>query len=100
MSFAIPIKSDNTMMQQRLHGDFHNTQQSPVAGIVPTAPLPVQMTGANMGQNQQQMVMPGFGGGLPPHLQTQQNDDQHSRWSQYQQLWRQHVYMNGRKFFF
>lgn len=30
--------------------------------------------------------------GTLTHVQTQQQDD---RWTQYQQLWRQHVYMNG-----
>ncbi|XP_044734206.1 hepatic leukemia factor isoform X2 [Chrysoperla carnea] len=119
MSFAIPIKSEPAMMQQRTnqihHTDFHNPshqQNGPVpAAIAPTAPitsLPGATTGGNIVANQQQpqhqqIVMPGFGGGLPPHLQTHTNnngstnqDDQQSRWSQYQQLWRQHVYGNNK----
>lgn len=35
-------------------------------------------------------------GTLAPH-QVQAQDEQH-RWTQYQQLWRQHVYMNGTVF--
>lgn len=34
--------------------------------------------------------------GTLTHVQAQVQDQEPHRWSQYQQLWRQHVYLNGK----
>ncbi|KAK9886850.1 hypothetical protein WA026_018499 [Henosepilachna vigintioctopunctata] len=34
--------------------------------------------------------------GTLTHVQAQVQDQEPHRWTQYQQIWRQHVYLNGR----
>ncbi|KAF5277125.1 hypothetical protein FQA39_LY06363 [Lamprigera yunnana] len=69
MSFVVPVKESQKMEYQ-----------------LPPPPV----TGANLVPHQ---VPVGVMQGTLNHIQTVQ--DENNRWTQYHQLWRQHVYMNG-----
>ncbi|XP_071054169.1 hepatic leukemia factor isoform X3 [Onthophagus taurus] len=70
MSFVVPVREPQKMEYQ-----------------LPPPPV----TAPNVGAHQVPVgVMQGT---LQPHIQPGQEEP--NRWSQYQQLWRQHVYMNG-----
>lgn len=68
MSFVVPVKEVQRMEYQ-----------------LPPPPV----SAPNMGAHQ---VPVGVMQGTLTHVQAQ---DEPNRWTQYQQLWRQHVYMNG-----
>ncbi|GJQ70778.1 hypothetical protein Trydic_g706 [Trypoxylus dichotomus] len=70
MSFVVPVREVQKMEYQ----------------------LPPPPVTANVGAHQ---VPVGVMQGTLNHIQAQ---DEPNRWTQYQQLWRQHVYMNGRIF--
>lgn len=70
-SFVVPVKDVQRM----------EYQLPPPAAVAPS-----------MGNHQ---VPVGIMQGTLPHIQAQEEPH---RWSQYQQLWRQHVYMNGMRF--
>lgn len=72
MSFVVPVKEAQRMEYQ-----------------LPPPPVAAPALGGNGAHQVPVGVMQGT---LTPHVQAQ--DEQH-RWTQYQQLWRQHVYMNG-----
>lgn len=72
MSFVVPVKEPQRMEYQ-----------------LPPPPVAAPGLGGNGAHQVPVGVMQGT---LTPHVQAQ--DEQH-RWTQYQQLWRQHVYMNG-----
>lgn len=72
MSFVVPVKEPQRMEYQ-----------------LPPPPVSAPGLGGNGAHQVPVGVMQGT---LTPHVQAQ--DEQH-RWTQYQQLWRQHVYMNG-----
>lgn len=77
MSFVVPVKETAaTRMEYQLP---------------PPPPVP-SAAAVTMGAHQ---VPVGVMQGTLTHVQTAQQDD---RWTQYQQLWRQHVYMNGTNF--
>lgn len=77
MSFVVPVKETAaTRMEYQLP---------------PPPPVP-GAAAVTMGAHQ---VPVGVMQGTLTHVQTAQQDD---RWTQYQQLWRQHVYMNGTGF--
>lgn len=70
MSFVLPVKEVHRMEYQ--------------------LPPPPPVSAPNLGAHQ---VPVGVMQGTLTHVQSQDQDT--NRWTQYQQLWRQHVYMNG-----
>ncbi|XP_065160027.1 thyrotroph embryonic factor isoform X2 [Atheta coriaria] len=83
MSFVLPVKVDAAHRMEY--------QLPPGAGGGGGGhPVPVGVMQGTLGHVQQQPP-----GQPPPQQQPGQQQDDTNRWTQYQQLWRQHVYMNG-----
>lgn len=90
MSFVLPVKEIPRMDYQL------PPPQAPQVGIGVGVGVGL---GVGVGTHQMPAVV-----GLTPNLPHLTNgcstnvQDESGRWTQYQQLWRQHVYMNGRIF--
>nr|CAH7755528.1 unnamed protein product [Callosobruchus chinensis] len=84
MSFAVPV-------QQQKEMDYHQIAPvvpPPGAVAVPPPQLPVGVMQGTLQHPQPPQPQP-----QPQH--HPQTEEQRMQWTQYQQLWRQHVYMNG-----